>query len=66
MPLDLSGTWKHRWTDDQRGRMEYTNANEIDPVRYLDAQVPGEIHLDLWRQGLITDPYIGPNCLSAH
>lgn len=63
--MDLNGTWKLRWTDGQRGKMEYANGEEMDPVRYLDAQVPGEVHLDLWRQGLIADPYVGLNCLSA-
>jgi len=63
--LDLNGTWKLRWADGQRGRMEYHLRDQIDPARCLDAQVPGEIHLDLWRAGRIADPYVGTNCLAA-
>ena len=42
-----------RWTDGQRGRAEYANREETDEARYFDAQVPGEIHLDVWKQGWI-------------
>ena len=63
--LDLNGTWRARWTDGQRGRTEYANRDETDEARYLNAQVPGEIHLDVWKQGWIKDPYIETNCLAA-
>lgn len=63
--LDLNGSWKLRWSDGQRGRPEYANRNVTDDARYIDAQVPGEVHLDLWRAGLIADPYAGANCLAA-
>ena len=63
--LDLNGTWKLRWSDGQRGRPEYANRDETDPVRYIDATVPGEVHLDVWRAGWIPDPYVGTNCLAA-
>ena len=63
--LDLSGTWKVRWSDGVRGRPEYANQDVTDPDRYMDAQVPGEIHLDAWRAGWIPDPYVGTNCLAS-
>ncbi|OPZ24538.1 MAG: Exo-beta-D-glucosaminidase precursor [Lentisphaerae bacterium ADurb.BinA184] len=63
--LPLNGTWKVRWTDGQRGRTQYAERDHTDPVRYLDAEVPGEIHLDLMRAGLIGDPRVGVNCLAA-
>ncbi|MDW8345247.1 MAG: glycoside hydrolase family 2 protein, partial [Verrucomicrobiae bacterium] len=63
--LDLNGTWRLRWSDGERGRVEYANRPETDEARYIDAQVPGEVHLDLWRAGLIEDPYVGTNCLKA-
>ena len=56
--LSLDGTWKLRWSDGQRGRPEYAERLETDDVRYIDAAVPGEVHLDLLRAGLITDPYV--------
>ena len=63
--IDLNGTWKLRWSDGQRGRMEYANREETDMVRYIDAQVPGEVHLDAMKAGWIQDPCVGTNCLSA-
>ncbi len=62
---NLGGTWQVRWSDGQRGRTSYAERWETDPMRYIPAQVPGEIHLDLQRAGWIADPYIGTNCLSA-
>lgn len=63
--LDLNGTWKVRWSDGTRGRPEFANQEIVDPDRYIDAQVPGEIHLDVWKAGWIRDPYVGTNCLDA-
>lgn len=63
--FDLNGPWKVRWTDGQRGRSEYANREVTDPVRYLDASVPGEIHLDLMKAGLIGEPTEGLNSLAA-
>ncbi len=63
--LSLDGTWRARWSDGQRGRTEFANREDTDEARYLDARVPGEIHLDVWRKGWIKDPYVGTNCLAA-
>jgi beta-mannosidase len=62
---DLNGTWKLRWSDGTRGRLDYATREVTDDARYIDAQVPGDVHLDLWRAGWIADPYIGTNCLAA-
>ena len=63
--LDLNGTWLVRWTDFQRGRTEHANRDTIDRARYLEAQVPGEVHLDLVRADLLDDPADGVNVLKA-
>lgn len=63
--LDLNGAWRLCWSDGERGRLEYANNPVADEARYIDATVPGEVHLDLWRAGLIEDPYVGTNCLKA-
>lgn len=63
--ISLNGPWKARWFDGQRGSMEFANRDQVDEARYIEAQVPGEIHLDLWRHGIIDDPYVGTNCLKA-
>ena len=63
--INLDGTWRARWSDGQRGRTEYANREQTDEARYIEAQVPGEIHLDVWKAGWIQDPYVGANCLAA-
>ncbi len=63
--IDLNGEWKARWTDGQRGRAEYAERESTDSARYIPAQVPGEIHLDIMKQGWIDDPCAGTNCLAA-
>jgi beta-mannosidase len=63
--LDLNGPWQIRWTDGTRGRLEYANRDDTDPSKYIDATVPGEVHLDLIRAGLLADPYTGAGALAA-
>ncbi|HEY3323079.1 MAG TPA: hypothetical protein VGP72_21685 [Planctomycetota bacterium] len=63
--IDLNGTWKLTWSDGQRGRAEYAERETIDDARYIDAAVPGEVHLDAMRAGWIGDPCLGTNCLAA-
>src|SRR5258705_5095429 len=63
--LDVGGRWRIRWSDGVRGRLEYANRDATDPAKYFNAEVPGEIHLDLWRAGVIADPYVGANALAA-
>jgi len=40
-------------------------SNLFDEVKWIDAIVPGEVHLDLWRAGIIDDPYIRANVLKC-
>lgn len=63
--LNLNGTWHVRWTDGVRGNEEHAERDVIDQARYIAASVPGEIHLDLMREGLLSDPYQGLGCLQA-
>jgi beta-mannosidase len=63
--LDLNGIWKLRSSDGMRGRVEYALRERFDPLEWIDAQVRGEVHLDLWRAGLIADPYVAANVLAA-
>jgi beta-mannosidase len=62
--LSLCGKWKLRWSDSLRGGFEHHVSDSSD-AKWLDASVPGEVHLDLMEAGLIDSPYIGINCLSA-
>jgi beta-mannosidase len=64
--IDLNGTWKLRWNDGQRGgQVSRLTGPDADLSRALSADVPGEVHLDLMRAGLIQEPTLGLNALSA-
>ena len=65
MTLELNGAWRIRKADGQRGRTEYAQRDSTDGIRYLDATVPGSVHLDLMKAGLLEDPSDGLNALSA-
>lgn len=62
--LDLNGTWKLRWSDGQRHRTEQAETGPLD-LRWIDATVPGEVHLEAMKQGWIGDPAVGTNVLAA-
>ncbi len=51
----LNGSWELRWSDAQRG----PRAGNRDPAYALSAQVPGEVHLDLERLGILPDRHVG-------
>ncbi len=53
--ISLDGTWDLRWSDAQRGPRTTNN----DPAYAMTAQVPGEVHLDLERHGILPDRHVG-------
>lgn len=53
--LDLSGVWKARGFDGQHGVPEAYIAPGVSERVFMDAQVPGDIHLDLEKMGLVED-----------
>lgn len=64
--IDLNGAWQVRWYDGQRGAgLVNAELADTDPSRYLQAQVPGEIHVDLMRLGILADTNDGANVLAA-
>ena len=56
--IDLNDGWKVTWAEFQGGepRPEYERAP--DP---FDATVPGSVHQDLMREGVIPDPFVADN-----
>lgn len=64
--IDLDGTWQLRWNDGVRGdkvaRLTPATANV---AQAFDAAVPGAVHLDLLKAGLIQEPAVGLNSLAA-
>ena len=59
--LDLNGMWKARGFDGQHGWPEGYVGPGADERIFIDAEVPGDIHLDLDRIGLVEDANIGLN-----
>ena len=65
-PISLDGEWQLRWYDGQRGdALARILSEQPEMHRALTAQVPGSVHLDLMRAGLLDDPNIGLNVLKA-
>ncbi|MHB1456898.1 MAG: beta-mannosidase [Armatimonadota bacterium] len=63
--LDLDGIWKVRAHEGQFANTGAGCAEVADESRYMETQVPGEMHLELERMGLIPDCRIGMNAQSA-
>jgi beta-mannosidase len=64
--IDLNGVWQLRWNDGQRGGpVSRLLPPDADTSRALEAQVPGSVHLDLIRAGLLAEPTVGLNHLAA-
>lgn len=64
--LSLNGAWDLRWFDGQR-HAHFVASARIEEPSYpaMEAQVPGEVHLDLMRHGVIEDPCLGDNVLKC-
>lgn len=63
--LSLNGNWKLRGFDGQHGQPEHFCATDADERTFINAKVPGEVHVDLQRAGWLEDPNIGLNTLSS-
>lgn len=63
--LSLNGEWQIRGIDGQHGNTGQYVGTECDQRYHFPAIVPGEVHLDLMRAGLIEDPNLSINSLSA-
>lgn len=52
--------WKRTWTDN--GALDHPfSASDFDDSGWTDAEVPGDVHLDLMRAGRIPDPFARTN-----
>ena len=49
--LDLGGIWKVRAHEGQFANTGVGCAEDADESRYMETQVPGEMHLELERRG---------------
>jgi len=64
--INLNGPWALRWSDGQRGGLaSRLFGPQPDLSRALAAQVPGEVHLDLIRAGVLAEPTVRLNVLAA-
>ena len=48
-----------------RGKLDHATRPQTDAAKYFDAIVPGEVHLDLLRAGIINEPATGLNVLAC-
>ena len=65
MKISLNGEWDLKWADGERGGLIHHRVPGLNSEHWLKAEVPGEIHLDLMRQGIIDDPACGQGILNA-
>ncbi|MDG0809924.1 beta-mannosidase [Cohnella rhizosphaerae] len=63
--LDLSGVWRLAGSDGQRGGVRTFHLADTDDAKWMEASVPGEVHLELIKRGLIEEPTEGLNALSG-
>ncbi|MDO8588719.1 MAG: hypothetical protein Q7T82_16950 [Armatimonadota bacterium] len=63
--FSLNGGWKIRGFDGAHGHPEAFFGESCDETGFIDAQVPGNVHLDLERAGVIPDCNFGTNAQSA-
>ncbi|NQT20374.1 MAG: hypothetical protein HQ592_11760 [Planctomycetes bacterium] len=63
--VGLDGAWKIKWCDDNHGRPEQYVGLDADETLFYDATVPGEVHVDLMRAGIIGDVNVGVNAQNA-
>lgn len=64
--VDLDGEWLLRWSDGCRGgQLEHADKPLSDASRWIVGRVPGDVHLDLEREGLIQDVRVGLGALQA-
>jgi beta-mannosidase len=64
--FSLDGEWQMRWGSGTRGNLNLLNQREgLDSHKMIAARVPGEVHADLLRLGIIGDPNVGTNVLAA-
>ena len=63
--LDLGGTWRLGWQDTRRGDRAYAESPAGDQQDWLEAVVPGEVHRDLERQGILAPIELGLGALAA-
>lgn len=58
--VPLNATWKLMHAEPNLGIHSACSAMPLDE-RWVDAQVPGDVHLDYLRAGMIADPFFGMN-----
>ncbi|MGH7142771.1 MAG: glycoside hydrolase family 2 protein [Planctomycetota bacterium] len=56
----LDSDWQVRWCDYQRHTSLWSRPEEYEKA-YIPAAVPGDVHLDLMRAGVLPDPFVKLN-----
>ena len=63
--VSLNARWSLAHFDEGAGEAEGAYRAEYDDSAWMDAVVPGDVHLDLMRAGTIAEPFIGLNHLES-
>ncbi|MCL6518774.1 MAG: hypothetical protein K6T99_03000 [Armatimonadetes bacterium] len=63
--ISLNGRWSLAWFEEGMGEKAGAHHQGCDTKQWLEAVVPGDIHLDLMRAGKIKDPFYGLNYLDC-
>ncbi|KKK97123.1 hypothetical protein LCGC14_2655920, partial [marine sediment metagenome] len=57
--IDLNAGWQFTWAEVAGGDRDKPEPKR--PSEWLDAVVPGDVHIDLMQRGLLEDPFVGDN-----
>lgn len=63
--LSLNARWALTSFDEGQGEKHGAHLTDHDDSGWMDAVVPGDVHLDLMRAGRISDPFVGLNYLDC-
>ena len=63
--LSLNARWLLASFEEGRGETDGAYRMDYDDSAWMDAVVPGDVHLDLMRAGEIADPFVGLNHLEC-
>ena len=63
--ISLNAGWRLAWFEEGEGVRLGAHLPKCNAGEWMDAVVPGDVHLDLMRAGMISDPFIGLNYLDC-
>lgn len=59
--IEICSGWKLHWGSTGQGENEHLYTDEADDLNWIRATVPGDVRIDLLREGMIEEPLEGTN-----